>query len=115
MRLREELEATQNEVKLDMFEQKDNSLVTLVTLGAWVRGTELASGLIERSYTPESARLLRQPAIIEYLLDQIDTLPQAMKDDPLIVKLRASLEKSRDLVQSGNSLGGKRDGNCTRR
>ncbi|HVQ20298.1 MAG TPA: hypothetical protein VMS23_04530 [Terrimicrobiaceae bacterium] len=98
--LREELEATQNEVKLDMFEQKDNSLVTLVTLGAWVRGTELASSLIERSYTPESARLLRQPAIIEYLLDQIDTLPQATKDDPLIVKLRASLEKSRDLVQT---------------
>jgi hypothetical protein len=48
--LREELEATQNEVKLDMFEQKDNSLVTLVTLGAWVRGTELASSLIERSH-----------------------------------------------------------------
>lgn len=83
-----------------MFEQKDNSLVTLVTLGAWVRGTELASSLIERSYTPESARLLRQPAIIEYLLDQIDTLPQATKDDPLIVKLRAGLEKSRDLVQT---------------
>ena len=51
--LREELEATQNEVKLDMFEQKDSNLVTLVSLGAWVRGTELASGLIERSYTPE--------------------------------------------------------------
>ena len=42
--LREELEATQNEVKLDMFEQKDNNLVTLVTLGAWIRGTETQAG-----------------------------------------------------------------------
>jgi hypothetical protein len=98
--LREELEATQNEVKLDMFDQKDSSLVTLVTLGAWVRGTELASGLIEGSYTPESARLLRQPAIIEYLLEQIGTLPLAMQEDPLIARLRTALEKSRDFVKA---------------
>lgn len=96
--LREELEATQNEVKLDMFEQKDDSLVTLVTLGAWVRGTELASGLIESSYTPESARLLRQPAIIEYLLEQIGTLPQSMQNDPVVAKLRVALEKSLGFV-----------------
>ena len=74
--------------------------MTLVTLGAWVQGTELASGLVERSYTPESARLLRQPAIIEYLLDQIGTLPQAMREEPLIAKLSAGLEKSRDFVQA---------------
>jgi hypothetical protein len=98
--LREELEATQNEVKLDMFDQKDSSLVTLVTLGAWVRGTELASGLIEGSYTPEAARLLRQPAIIEYLLEQIGTLPLAMQEDPLIARLRTALEKSRDFVKA---------------
>jgi hypothetical protein len=96
--LREELEATQNEVKLDMFEQKDSNLVTLVSLGAWVRGTEIASGFIDRSYTPESARLLHQPAIIEYLLEQIGTLPKPMRDDALIAKLRATLEKSLSFV-----------------
>jgi hypothetical protein len=98
--LREELEATQNEVKLDMFEQKDRSLVTLVTLGAWVRGTELASGLIEGSYTPESARLLHQPDIIAYLLEQIGTLPLPMQEDPLLAKLRTALEKSRGFVEA---------------
>ena len=98
--LREELEATQNEVKLDMFEQKDSNLVILVSLGAWVRGTELASGFIERSYTPEAARLLRQPAIIEYLLEQIASLSQAMREDPLIAKLQATLEKSLDFVKA---------------
>ena len=111
--LREELEATQNEVKLDMFEQKDNSLVTLVTLGAWVRGTELASSLIERSYTPESARLLRQPAIIEYLLDQIDTLPQATRMIPL---LSSSARVSKNRAISSNGLPPRKTcGICTRR
>ena len=97
--LREELEATQNEVKLDMEEQKDSSLVTLVSLGAWVRGTEIVSGLVEGAYTPESARLLHQPAIIEYLLGQISALPAGLQKEPLIVEIRADLEKSLGYVQ----------------
>ncbi len=97
--LREELEATQNEVKLDMDVQKDTSLITLVSLGAWVRGTEIVSGLVEGTYTPESARLLHQPAIIEYLLSQISALPAALQKDPLIVGIRAELEKSLGYVQ----------------
>ena len=98
--LREELEATQNEVKLSMYEQKDQSLISLVTLGAWVRGTDIASGLVEASYTPETAGLLRQPAIIEYLLSEIDALPKSLKEDQLIVDLRARLENSLALVKA---------------
>ena len=96
--LREELEATQNEVKLDMEEQKDSSLITLVTLGAWVRGTEIVSGLVKNTYSPEAARLLHQPAIIEYLLSQIASLPKGLQGDPLVGNLRSTLEKSLPLV-----------------
>jgi hypothetical protein len=92
--LREELEATQNEVKLDMEEQKDSSLVTLVSLGAWLRGTEIVSGLVETTYTPESARLLRQPAIIEYLLTLVGRLPAGIQEDELVAQIKVGLEKS---------------------
>lgn len=95
--LREELEATQNEVKLTLAEQKDTSLITLVTVGAWLRGTQVASGIVETTYSPETARLLRQPAIIEYLISEIDGLPSGLRADPLVTDLRALLEKS--LVQ----------------
>jgi len=37
--LKEELEATQNEVKIAMADNKDQNLITLVTVGGWVRGT----------------------------------------------------------------------------
>ncbi len=97
--LREELDATQNEVKLDMVEQKDSSLVTLVTVGAWIRGTEIASGLIAKGYTPETARLLRQPAIIEYLLSQVAALPPALREDPIVAFLEGTLKKSLPLVE----------------
>lgn len=91
--LREELEATQNEVKLDMADQNDSSLITLVTIGAWIRGTELGSGIVKNAYSPEYAALLRQPAIVEYLISQVDKLPPNFKDDPLVMKVRAGLEK----------------------
>jgi len=91
--LREELEATQNEVKLDMEIQKDGGLITLVTVGAWVRGMEIASGLVAETYTPEAARLLHQPAIMTYLLDQLAAVPEGMQKEPLILDLRAGLEK----------------------
>lgn len=98
--LREELEATQNEVKLDMEDQKDSSLVTLVSLGAWLRGTEIVSGLVEATYTPESARLLHQPAIIDYLLALIGRLPAGMQEDELVAQVKGGLQKSLGLVST---------------
>lgn len=91
--LREELEATQNEVKLDMEVQKDGGLITLVSVGAWIRGMEITSGFVAEAYTPEAGRLLHQPAIIAYLLDQLAALPEAMQKESLISDLRAQLEK----------------------
>jgi hypothetical protein len=65
-----------------------------------VRGTEIASGLVDGAYTPESARLLHQPAIIEYLLRQIDVLPAGLQKDPLIADIRANLERSLAFVKA---------------
>ncbi|MFI0348746.1 MAG: hypothetical protein ACH346_08330, partial [Chthoniobacterales bacterium] len=43
--LRDELEATENEVKTTMVEQQDRNLVTLTSAGAWLRGLEVAAGI----------------------------------------------------------------------
>lgn len=89
--LKEELDATENEVKQQMTAQKDEDLVSLVTIGAWLRGIQAASGVISGHYQPESARLLRQPAIVEYLIGRIDLLPDRLKAEPLIGKVRDGL------------------------
>lgn len=98
--LREELEATQNEVKLSMVEQKDNDLVILVSIGAWIRGTQVASAFVEKAYTPELAGLLRQPAIVEYLLGEVDRLPEKLRVEPLIIELRTKLAAILPLVET---------------
>jgi hypothetical protein len=89
--LREELDATEGEVKHQMADQKDNELIALVTIGAWLRGVQAASTVVAANYQPESARLLRQPAIVEYLVEQIDGLPNRLKNDELVGKVRNGL------------------------
>ena len=98
--LREELEATQNEVKISMAEQKDKDLVILVTVGAWIRGTQVAAGFISKNYTPALAGLLRQPAVLEYLLTGLGRVPERMQKDPLITQVIQKLHATLDLVRT---------------
>jgi hypothetical protein len=96
--LKEELEATQNEVKLAMAEQRDENLVTLVSTGAWVRGTEVVSGVILAEYSPQSARLLRQPAIVAFLRSKLETLPPRIREDATVAMVTARLADLEKLV-----------------
>jgi len=96
--LREELEATQNEVKLDMNDQSDDRLITLVSLGAWVRGADIASGVVAGAYTPEAAKVLRQPAIVEYLIERVDALPENTRSDKLVAAIRTGLQEALPLL-----------------
>lgn len=89
--LKEELDATQNEVKAAMAENKDQSLITLVTVGGWIRGTEVVSNYIANHYSEGAAKLLRQPAIVRFLYEQLDALPEKVRDDPAVKKTRVKL------------------------
>jgi hypothetical protein len=96
--LREELEATQNEVKLAMSEQRDEALISLVTLGGWIRGTDVVTSWISENYTAASAKLLRQPAIASQLRAKIESLPERMRDDPCVKLVAKQIEEIERLV-----------------
>jgi hypothetical protein len=89
--LKEELEATQNEVKAAMTENKDSSLITLVTLGGWIRSIQAMSDYVDKHYSPEGARLLRQPAVAHFLGEQLSALPEKIRDDSAVRKARNGL------------------------
>ncbi len=96
--LKEELEATQNEVKLTMAEQKDQDLIILVTIGAWVRGIQAATAIVSSNYTPGAAKLLRQPAIVDYLLQKIRLLPSKIQSNEALTAIANQLSKAQLLV-----------------
>lgn len=89
--LKEELEATQNEVKASMRENKDNELVTLVTLGGWIRATQAMASYVAAHYSEDSAKLLRQPGIVRFLSEKLAALPEKVRDEAAVRKARGGL------------------------
>jgi hypothetical protein len=96
--LNEELEATQNEVKKAMEENRDTDLITLVSIGGWIRGTEVATGLVLQNYDPGSAKLFRQPALVGYLKGKLDQLPEKIQKDPLVQTVSRDLDDIQKMV-----------------
>jgi hypothetical protein len=96
--LKEELEATVNEVKESMHDSKDEDLVTLVTVGAWARGVEVISSHIVDRYSEGSAKILRQPAILSYLNKKLDGLAEKTRDDAKVKTVRLKMIEMELLV-----------------
>ena len=82
--LQEELEATQNEVKSSMKSHADQDLVILVSLGGWIRGTQVVSGAIMQNYDERSAKVLRQPALVRFMQSKIDEISPELRGEPLV-------------------------------
>jgi hypothetical protein len=96
--LQEELEATQNEVKTSMQSHSDQDLVILVSLGGWIRGTQVVSGAIARNYDERSAKVLRQPALVKFMQSKINEISPELRSEPLVKDVSEELTGIEKLV-----------------
>ena len=96
--LKEELEATQNEVKQALDALHDEELVTLLSLGGWIRGTQVVSSVVLKNFSDQTASILRQPALVAYLRGKLDKLSARTKDSPLIKQLNTGLDGMEKLI-----------------
>jgi hypothetical protein len=96
--LNEELEATQNEVKSSMQSHDDQDLVILVSVGGWIRGTQVVSGAIARNYDERSAKVLRQPALVKFMQSKVNEISPELRDQPLVKDVSEQLTGVEKLV-----------------
>src|SRR5216117_4199790 len=96
--LQEELEATQNEVKSSMQSHADQDLVILVTLGGWIRGTQVVTAAIVKDYNEGSARVLRQPALVHFMQSKVNEISPELRNEPLVKDVSGELSKIEKLV-----------------
>ena len=96
--LQEELEATQNEVKSSMQSHADQDLVILVTLGGWIRGTQVVTGAIMKNFNERSATVLRQPALVHLMKSKIDEISPELRAEPLVKDVSEQLGQIEKLV-----------------
>ncbi len=96
--VQEELEATENEVKSSMQTHADQDLVILVTLGGWIRGTQVVTAAIMQDYNEDSAKVLRQPALVRFMQSRINEISPELRGEPLVKNVSEQLGEIERLV-----------------
>jgi hypothetical protein len=99
---RKEWDSVFSDLQSGMIEIKSKELAQLVSLGGWLRGTEALSALVLQNYSPERSKLIRQPALIDYLEEQLPTMSSDIRARPIVVKLLDGIQTIRSLVESEN-------------
>jgi hypothetical protein len=81
-----------------MQSQRDQDLIILVSLGGWVRGTQVVSAAVLQNYDEQSAKVLRQPALVNFMRSKMNDISPEMHDDPLVKQVTGQLGGIEKLV-----------------
>jgi hypothetical protein len=100
--VRSELDGALQDVRAAMAELGDDDLAQLVSLGGWIRGTEVLTSIVSKNYTPDGAELLNQPELIAYFSRRIDEMRSSrLKKEELVTRVRKLLRDIRPLITKG--------------
>lgn len=96
--IQSELVRSQADVEAGMMALRDEEIAHLVSLGGWLRGLEITSGIVEEEFTPAKASRLVQPELLNYFLDRAETLRPKLKQDPFFKRVEADLLKVKSII-----------------
>src|SRR5213082_299914 len=74
--MRQELDRTQSSVQAAMNEVYDEKLSQLVSLGGWLRGTQVLTSVVTKHFSQEGAELLHQPDLLVHFQAQLQGMPE---------------------------------------
>jgi len=101
--VRLELDRTQNSVQQAMNELHDEKLSQLVSLGGWLRGTEVLTAVVTKNFSTGGAELLHQPDLLVYFqahLQALQAMPQFRMQ--LLQDIEGALVEVKPLIDVGD-------------
>src|SRR6201981_31887 len=98
--VRQELDRTQNSVQQAMNEVHDEKLSQLVSLGGWLRGTEVLTSVVKEHFSADGAELLHQPDLLSYFQTRLKAMPEF--NLPIIHQIQDALVEVKPLIDVGN-------------
>ncbi len=97
--VRSELDGALQDVRGAMQELGDDELAQLVSLGGWIRGTQVLTSIVGQNYSPAGAELLNQPELLNYFARRIDEMrSKNLKKEELVVKVRKLLRDIKPII-----------------
>jgi hypothetical protein len=111
-RVRVELDGALSDVRGAMIELNSESLAQLVSIGGWLRGTEVLAQVVGADFSRSGAELLHQPGLIEHFDKQVGDMKARVRANRVVTKVRQGLKEIRPLVGDGD--GGKISANAVK-
>jgi hypothetical protein len=99
--VRQELDRTQNSVQQAMNEVHDEKLSQLVSLGGWLRGTEVLTSVVRKHFSTDGAELLHQPDLLSYFQARLQAMPEF--NLPILREIGDALLQVKPLIDVGNA------------
>jgi hypothetical protein len=96
--VRRELDGALSDVKNAMIQLRDDQLAHLVSLGGWLRGTEVLTSIVGKSYSADGADLLNQPDLLKYFQERLAGMPLRLRNNQLVSKVQKSLDEISPLI-----------------
>ena len=97
--VRTEFDGALQDVRAAMEELGDDALAQLVSIGGWLRGTQVLTSIVSKNYSADGAELLYQPQLLDYFTKRLDGLKNTrLGKDELVVKIRKTLAAIRPLI-----------------
>src|SRR2546421_556177 len=101
--VRQELDRTQSSVQAAMNEVHDEKLSQLVSLGGWLRGTQVLSSVVTKHFSADGAELLHQPDLLVHFQTQLQSMTEFAAKASIIRDIEKSLGEVRPLVDVGTA------------
>jgi hypothetical protein len=99
--VRQELDATQATVRAKMQQMQDGALAECISVGGWLRGTQVITAVIGKQWTAERAELLYQPDLAEYFNDALEEMLVKAKNPAKLKDIADGLSRIRELMDNG--------------
>ncbi|MFA7344115.1 MAG: hypothetical protein WC003_07405 [Terrimicrobiaceae bacterium] len=97
--VRKEFDGALQDVRAAMEELGDDELAQLVSIGGWLRGTQVLTSIVSKNYSPDGAELLYQPQLLDYFTRRLDGLKNSrLGRDDLVIRIRKTLAGIRPLI-----------------
>jgi hypothetical protein len=103
--VRAEFDGALQDVRGAMDELNDHDLSQLVSLGGWLRGTEVLTDIVSKGFSKDGPELLHQPELVDYFDRCIASMPGRLRRNPLVTEIRDLLRKIGPIVSdSGDHI-----------
>ncbi len=104
--VRREFDGALQDVNQAMVELNDEQLAQLVSLGGWLRGTQVLTSITQEKYSRERAELLYQPLLVDYFNTQLERMNPRLRRNQLVSEVRLALGRIEPLIKKapGNDI-----------